>query len=112
MPQAESLGGRTDTLGLCIVAPFVRTHSTKHFLSAHLLMLVIAVVTGRDFQPEGHTVLERSQGPESAILGLLSVSRMTLGKLFSKVLCHHRKENTQWPHSLDLCYISVSPSSL
>lgn len=111
MLQAESLGGRTDTLGLCIVAPFVQTHSTKHFLSAHLLMLVIAVVTGRDFQPEGHTVLERSQGPESAILGLLSVSHMTLGKLFSEVLCHHRREHpvgTQLGSLLHFC-VSLFP---
>lgn len=51
VPQAGGLG-RGDTLGLCIVAPFVQTHSTKqHFLSARLLMLVIMVVTGRDFQP-------------------------------------------------------------
>lgn len=111
MLQAESLG-EADTLGLCIVVPFVQAHSTKHFLSAHLLMLVIAVVTGRDFQPEGHIVVEKAQGLESEILGLLSVSRMTLGKLFSEVLCHHRRENSQWPHSLDLCYISVFPSSL
>lgn len=62
MPQAEGLGWG-DTLGLCIVAPFVQTHSTKqHFLSARLLMLVIMVVTGRDFQPEGHTVVERVWG--------------------------------------------------
>lgn len=41
-------------------------------------MLVIVVVTGRDLQPEGHTVRIKSSGLESRILGLLSVSCMTL----------------------------------
>lgn len=79
VPQAEGSDGMGDTLGPYTVAPFVQTHSTKqHFLSACLLMLVIVVVTGRGFQPEGHTVGEKSSGLESEILGPLAVSSVTL----------------------------------
>lgn len=52
VPQAEGSEGVGDTLDLCIVAPFVQTHSREqHCLGDRLLMLVIMVVTGRDFQP-------------------------------------------------------------
>lgn len=61
-----------------------------------LLMLVIMVVTGRDFQAEGHIVSGKSSGLESKILGLLSLRRMTLVELLNEALCHYRKENTQW----------------
>lgn len=61
-------------------------------------MLVIMVVTGRDFEPEGHTIVERAQGWSLKSWAFLSVSRMTLLKLFSEVLCYHRKENTQCSH--------------
>lgn len=45
----EGLVGVEEVLGLCIVAPFVQTHSTKlPLLSSRLLMLVIMVVTVRD----------------------------------------------------------------
>lgn len=49
--------GIRESTGLYIVAPFVQAHSTKQPLLRNcLLMLVIMVVTMRDFQFEGHAV--------------------------------------------------------